>query len=142
MRKSHFAEQLDPVAAPRAIARRRPLADPVERQDRGLLERRRKERASGVGFVVLGEDVMLLVTSAEPSVHLSGQVQLLPEPEWDCFEKRSNPRGRVAQVGFEQALELQKGLVVKPDVIELARVEVTFTQAVLDRAQRKGMIVL
>ena len=57
MREAQLVRQLDPVAAPDAEARGRPLADAVQRQDRGLLERRREEGAGGVRLVVVGEDV-------------------------------------------------------------------------------------
>jgi hypothetical protein len=39
MRKTHLPEQLDPVAAPDAIARRCPLAHAIESENRGLVER-------------------------------------------------------------------------------------------------------
>ena len=39
MRKPHFALQLDPIASPDAVGRRRPFAYAVERHDRGFIER-------------------------------------------------------------------------------------------------------
>ncbi len=38
MREAHFAEQFDAVAAPDAIACRRPFTDAVEGQNRSFLE--------------------------------------------------------------------------------------------------------
>ena len=47
---------VDPVAAADADGGRAPLADAVERQDRGLVERAREERAGRVALVMIGED--------------------------------------------------------------------------------------
>ena len=44
------------VAAAVAERRGRPLADAVERQDGGLVERRREKRAGRVRLVMIGED--------------------------------------------------------------------------------------
>ncbi len=49
---------------PYAEAGRGPFADAVEREDGRLLEGRREERAGGVRFVMLGEDVPLAIVVA------------------------------------------------------------------------------
>ena len=54
--------QLQTVAAANADAGRGPFADAVERQNRGLVKRRGKERAGGVRLVMIGEDEAALVT--------------------------------------------------------------------------------
>jgi len=71
----------DPVPPPVAERRGGPLADAVEREDRGLLERRREERAGGVGFVVVREDVPAAVVAAQGRVQFVGQVELGFQPE-------------------------------------------------------------
>ena len=62
----------DAVALADAPGRRRPLADAVGREDRGLLVGRGEEGARGVRLVVVGEDELALVRAAQPLADLRG----------------------------------------------------------------------
>jgi len=95
-----------------------------------------------VRLVVLGEDVSPLVLALEPAAYLARKVQLFVEPEGHGGEKRPEPRGGEREVGLQQALELQKRLVVEPDVIELLRREPALFETVVDRVDRKAVVVL
>ena len=81
MRKAQLAQDLDLVVTPNTDTAGRPLTDAIERQNRSLLKRRRKERTRGVRFVMLEKDIAALVTSPETTVDLSRRVELLSQPE-------------------------------------------------------------
>ena len=123
VRKADLVRQLDAVAASRAVGRRGPLADAVHRQDRRLLERRREERAGGVGFVMLREDDRLAVAPAQPTRDLARQAELLARPGGSEPDELPEPARRVGEVGFQQAVELQERLLVEADGIEVFRRE-------------------
>src|SRR5262249_9068328 len=63
-------------------------------------------------------------------------------PERHCLDERAKPRRRVAQISFEQALELEEGLVIEADIFEIARLELRLAQTIFDRMRRKIPIVL
>src|SRR6185436_4891856 len=105
MRESQLALELHLVAPAEAPARRRPFADAVEGHHRGFIERRRKERAAGVRFVVLGEDAAALVLAVEALADLAWDVELLAQPERHRPHERGKALRRVREVGLEQALE-------------------------------------
>ena len=70
------------LPSPMPMAGGRPLADAVEGQDRGLLERDGKERAGGVAFVMLGEDKRCARRpSRSLAQHAAGMMQLVLEPD-------------------------------------------------------------
>ena len=66
------------VAASGAATRRCPLSNSIDGQDCSFCERRRKERAGAVRFVMVEKDEPLAVFAPEGAAHLAGQVQLLP----------------------------------------------------------------
>jgi len=66
VREADLVRQFDAIAAADANAGGGPLADAVEGDDGGLVERRRKERAGGVRLVVIGKDVAATIGPAEP----------------------------------------------------------------------------
>ncbi len=142
MRKAELLEELDPVAAAARDARRRPLADAVEGEDRRLLEGRGEEGAGRVGLVVLGEDVAALVVAAEAAVELARRVELLLQPERQPHQEQLEAARRVGEVGLEQAVELQERLVVEGDVVEVTRRDAGFVEAVAHRVRGKVVVVL
>jgi hypothetical protein len=68
--------------------------------------------------------------------------ELLFEPQRHRLEKRRQAGGGERQVGLEQALELEPGLVVEGDVIDLGRRGGAFVQAVVDRVAGEAKVVL
>ena len=147
MREVQLLQHLQAVAAADPDAGGRPLADAVDGQHRGFLERRGEERARGVALMVLGEQELLLDVRAGAAGDqmLAQQAlleQLLLEPHRQRHAERAEALGRERQVGLEQALELQKRLVVEGDPIDLVEVDPPFLQAVRERVLGEGGIVL
>ncbi len=134
--------QFDPVAVADAEAGGGPLPHPVEGEDRGFLEGRREESRSGVRLVVLGEDDPAPVLTVELAANLSRQVELLPHPQRHRLEKGPEARRSKGEVGFEDALELEEGLVVEADVIQVPGLQACFMQTVGDGIGREGVVVL
>ena len=100
-----------------------PLTNAVDGHDGRLLERRREERASGVGFVMLREDDRLVVAPAQPPCDLAWQTELLARPGGSEPDELPESARRVGEVGFQQAVELQEWLLVEPDGVEVFRSE-------------------
>ena len=142
VREAHLSDQANPVAAPHAVAGGGPFAHAVQRQDRGLLERRRKEGARGMRLVVLGEDEPPGVRAAQTAPQLARQIQLLAQPQRHRLEERPKPLRRVGEVGLEQALELQERLVVEADVVQLLGGHARLAQAVGDGLGGEVVVVL
>src|SRR5258705_6191829 len=69
-------------------------------------------------------------------------MELLAKPQGHRRHERSKSRGRVRRVGLQQAIELQKGLVVEGDVIKLPGRDARLPQAVVQGVLRKPMVML
>src|SRR5688572_954039 len=69
-------------------------------------------------------------------------VQLVLDPEWTGPEERANAARRNTEIGFENALELEQGLVVEPDVVEIASCNLSLAQAEVDGVTREAGIAL
>ena len=68
--------------------------------------------------------------------------ELLPDPERHCHLKGAQaPRGE-GEVGLEQSLELQEGLVVEDDVIDVPEPHPFLSETVPDRLSREARVVL
>ena len=134
--------EFDMAAAADAETGAGPLPDTIEGEDGSLFERRREESRSSVRLVVLGEDNPTPVFAIELSTYFPRQVELLPHPQWHRLEKRPEAGRREGEVGLEDALELQKRLVVKADVIQVPRIKSGLFQAIRDGVGREGVVVL
>jgi hypothetical protein len=80
VREVHLVRKRHLVAGPVAERGGGPLADAVEHEDGGLLERRGEECTRRVGLVMLGEDVALPVKAAQAAVQYARQLELLMHP--------------------------------------------------------------
>ena len=140
--KAHFLGQRNAVVPPHPEAGRRPLADAVNREDGGLVERRREERARGMRLVMLGKHEAPAVSPAERLTHVAREVQLPFHPQRQRLAERLEPTRRVRQVGFEQALELEQRLVVERDVVEAVGAKTAALEAEGDRLFGKAVVVL
>ena len=123
MREVEFLEDGEVVAAAEADRHRRPLPDPVHGQDGGFLERRGEKRRGGVTLVMLGEEELAVpVAVARKLLQLVVQQplleQLFAQPQRDRHPERAKAVRRECEVGFQQAFELEKRLVVEHDVID------------------------
>ncbi|OQA53593.1 MAG: hypothetical protein BWY44_00141 [Candidatus Omnitrophica bacterium ADurb.Bin292] len=68
--------------------------------------------------------------------------ELLLDPHGNGLKKGRNAFRRVSQITFQDALKLQKGLVVKRDDIKVFCGNATFLQAVFNRERRETRVVL
>ncbi len=91
-----------------------------------------------MGLVVLGEDEPLLVGSAEGLRHRPRQEQLLADPERQGLAERAEARRGVGEVGFQEPLELEQGLVVEADPVEVGGGQAGLGQAVVDGLRGEG----
>jgi len=132
----------DLVALADAEAGGGPFADAIHGEDGGLVEGRGEERAGGVGFVVLGEDVAALVGAVQGLVHLAGQVQLLLEPDGQAREELAESAGGVGQVGLQEAFEFEQGLLIEDDVVEVLRTRSGGLEAVVHGMGGEPAVVL
>ena len=86
-------------------------------------------------FDIGGQRLQLLVQ--EPLLE-----QLLAQPERQRHAEGGVALGREGEIGLEQPLEFQEGLVVEGDVIDLLRLQPALFQAVAKRVHREALIML
>ncbi len=141
MREAQFVGDIEPVAAAGAEAGGRPLADAVEREDRGLVERGRIERAGGVREVMLGEDDLLLVGVLRPRRISAGTNSFSRIQTGMAVGERAKAARRVGEIRLDQPIELQQRLVVEADVVDVGGRQPCRAQAVVDRLHGKPFIV-
>src|SRR6185369_5863963 len=68
--------------------------------------------------------------------------QLLAQPQGDRHAERAEAARCVTEVGLEQTLELEKGLVVERDKVEFVEPNFSFFKAIADGFVRKRRVVL
>ena len=68
--------------------------------------------------------------------------QLLPEPQRNGHGEGSEPAGGEGQVGLQEALELEEGLVIEDDVVHLSEAASARLKAILDRMAGEARVVL
>ena len=135
MGEVQFLSHLQMIAAPEADRRGRPLANSVHGEDHRLVEQRRKERGCRVALVVFREQELAfpIKVGIECAQLVAQQLlleQLLFQPERDRHAKGAKALGRKRQIGFEQPLKLEERLVVKCDVVDLAKRDAALAQAI------------
>src|SRR5262245_14053959 len=142
MRKLKMVLQLERVAAADAPGRGGPLANAIERENGGLLERARKECAGGVTLVMIHEEERCARLRRKAAADHSAHHEFLAQPDWHRHHEAADSTGRERQLSLEQPLELQQRFVVKGDEIELVRGEPRLFQAIGRSMFRKSRIVL
>src|SRR6266702_4854660 len=100
-----FLEHLDAVLSANPDARRRPLSDPIHRQNKRLVERRWIKSASRVTAVMLGEEQLVLpVEAGRPRFEPLGKKVLLEqfpfEPQRQSHAERAEPARREGEIGL------------------------------------------
>ena len=111
-----------------------PFADPVHGENHRIAEGRRVERARRVRLVVLGEQqprvpIQLRGQDAQLAAQQGFLEQLLLDPDRDRRRKGAEPARRERHRGLEQTFELQEGLVVEGDPIDLPEPDAARLQA-------------
>ena len=138
--KAQFFQQRDLVSLADADRAGGPLADAVDRQDRGFFERRRIERAGGMALVMIAEEqfpLKLLAELSSPrarsssppafasSVRIKSGIQSFSFIQSGiAFRNELKSGRRVVEIGFEQTIKFQQRLVVEADVVELVGVQI------------------
>jgi hypothetical protein len=92
--------------------------------------------------MMVGEDTSLAKGTFESTSNLARQMELLPKPQRHRLHKGAQTARCVREVGLQQALEFQPGLVVKADVVQVIGLDSHLAQAVLDGVDGKPVIVL
>jgi hypothetical protein len=77
----------------------------------------------------------------QPLAQLASEVELLFQPLRHALQERAEAGRSEGDVGREQPVELQDGLVVEADVVDLGRRKARLRQAVVDGARRKAGVV-
>src|SRR5436190_18332948 len=140
MGKVQFAVHLDPISATGSETGGRPFPYSIHGQKRRFGIWRRKKRRSSVRFMVLGENNLAVVTELflEKIFHPNP----LPDPKRHGHQKRAQSRRHVCEITVQNAVELQKRLLVKSDQREVGNFNAPFAQAIFDSVLRKGSVVL
>ena len=135
MREMQFLEYLQPVAIAGRDRGGRPLADAVHRQHGGFGERRRKKGRRGVALVMLAEQqpappVEIRIEGGEAIAQQAFLEQLLLQPDRYRHVEGAEAARREGDIGFDQALEFEKRLVVKGNVIDRAEADAGMVETV------------
>src|SRR5215210_2074438 len=91
--------------------------------------------------MMLGKEQLPLV-SAEPITDLPGGVQLFLHPERSGLEELPKAAGRDREIGLQNPLEFEQGLIVEPDMAHIGQGDARFSEAVLDCLRGKAWISL
>ena len=119
-----------------------PLPNAVHGEDRGLVVKRREERARCVGLMVAGEYDPSPVASAQPFSDDVRQAELDLQPYRHRFQELTQAGRRVGEVGFQQPVELEQRFLVECDVIQILWPDARRIKAVLDCRTGETLIVL
>src|SRR5215475_5234777 len=111
MGEVEFMGEMNLVAFAVTDGRGGPLADAVDSKDCGRIERGREESAGGVGFVMLGEKDGSFEAAVVGDVF--AHPEFIAEPDRQSLQEGSKTARSVIEIGFEQALEFEKRLVVE-----------------------------
>ena len=141
VRVVQLGQQAQVLAAPDAVRGGRPLADPVHGQHGRLGERRREERARGMRLVMLREEDLAAESLQLVQDQPPGE-ELVAQPHRHRGDELRQPAGRHAEILLEQPLELEQGLVVEADVVEVGGGESGRLEAVRDGVARESGVML
>ncbi len=124
VRESNLAQHLYSRIVAERQRCRRPFANAVDGEDRGLLERRREKRARGVAEMVLREHeaavpVDVLRHFSELPYEETAQKELFVDPERHRLREGGEAAWSETDVRLQQPLELEKWLFVKDYEIDV-----------------------
>src|SRR5438067_1224121 len=146
VREANLAQHLELGAAVVAHCaspdgERRPFADAVRGEDRGLARRRGQKGRRGVRLVVLGEEDL---APANPELRRDDPLdpQLLAQGALHRARKAAPGPREPAERHREDPPELQHRLFVEDDRVEIGRLDSAPFEAPLDGGERKRRVVL
>ncbi len=147
MGKCHFLEDGDLPVLPVADGGGGPFADAVDGQDCRLPEGGGVKGAGGVGQVVVREEQFRDFPLSVPQfLHFLAdealEEDLFLDPDGDGREEGLQAPGGEDVVGLQEALELEKGLVVEDDGLQVLEADGSLLQAVAGGVGGKARIVL
>src|SRR6184192_1637042 len=134
--------QADGVSLSLAQRRRAPLADAVERQNRRFLERTREKRAGGMALMMVEKNNRLAARAARLRRHAPANVQLLLQPNRNCFVELAKAQRRISNKRLQNPIELGQRLFIKGDVVQIVRSQPRLCQTVSDGLAWKARIML
>ena len=117
------------MVLPHPVRRGGPFAHAVHGEKRRFREGRGEERAGGVRLVMLGVQQLALV-SPQSRADLAVHEKLFLDPQRPRHPKRREPLRCHAEVGLQNALELEERLVVEADEVQLRRCDAADGEAV------------
>src|SRR5262245_4454922 len=141
MRELDLFRQFDAIAAADSEGGGAPLAHAVERENRRLVERTRKERAGRVALMMIRERERRLQAGTKLLLDDFGKVDLFLQPYRQCRAEALVSARRKRQVGFDEPLELAERPFIEHNVVDVRGRLARVAQAVLDSPSRKARIV-
>src|SRR5882672_10639796 len=122
-----------------------PFADPINRDDRSLLEGGRIESARRMGEMVLGEKYLARPPVSQLREHplqLIADPGLFSKPHRHAHEEGAQTAWCHLRIGGENACEFGQRLVVEDQHVEFAGFDFPFLEAISDGIPRNAGIVL
>src|SRR5438034_8580639 len=83
-----------------------------------------------------------LAVIAEGAADFPVEEQLFFHPQWACHPELREPAGRNAEIGLENALELEEGLVIEADICQVRGPNLGRLETVPDGVPRKRGVAL
>jgi hypothetical protein len=134
------------IAASSRHGCRSPFANAVHGEDHSFLKGRGEKRAGRVAQVVFGEEQASF--GPETAIDLReciGQElsleELLTHPKGDGHGERTDTARSECDVGLDQSLEFQEGLIVEYDKVEIFELHALFREAIPDCFEGKARVV-
>lgn len=140
MREAYISKDIELVAFSDTVAGRGPFADTVDGKECRLVVRGRVKGRSGVRLVVLREYHSPL--KACLSLYNLFYPELLFYPQRHRLDKRLESKGRVCHEGIEYPLELQEGLFIVGDVVDVLDRDAATFKAEPDGVGGEPVVVL
>src|SRR6266851_6549313 len=143
MRETQLLEQFQSVVPPLPDGRGRILADTIDGQNRGLVERRGVKRAGGVGLVVLSEkDPALFRQPGQLLPDGPAQIQLFAQPRGHHAQESIESARRDGQTRFQQTRELNNRLVIENNCVEISCRQAALPKTIISSISWKAFVVL
>ena len=119
MREAHFLEHLNLVCAAVRDTACCPFANAVHRENGRIVKWRREEGARRMGLMMLRKHEAPRVPALETRIEFTRRVEFFLEPERQTHHEELEAEGRTGDVGLENPIELQQGLVVERDEVQV-----------------------
>ncbi len=136
-----FAQHLDLVPTPCAVARGGPFAHAVHGEKCRLGIRRRKKCRGRMRLVMFREKDFARETR-QLLLNQRLHPDALANPERNRHQESFQPTWRVSQIAMEDAIKFDERLLVKGHTVHLRQRNAALPQAILDRVSGERRVVL